>query len=38
MVTVEFPDIMPGSIKFKNILFKRVPEFLVVLLSCKIKD
>ena len=37
MVAVKLPDIMPGSITFKNILSARILEWLVVLVRCKIK-
>ena len=37
MVAVKLPDIMPGSIKFENILSIRVLERLVILAACKIK-
>ena len=38
MVAVELPDIIPGSIKFENILSIRALEWLVILVGCKIKS
>ena len=37
MVAVKLPDIMSGSIKFKNILYIRVLGWQVILIDCKIK-
>ena len=37
MVAVKLPDIMSGSMMFENILSVRVLEWLVILVSCKIK-
>ena len=37
MVVVKLPDIMSGSITFEKILAKRVLEWLVILIGCKIK-
>ena len=37
IVAVKLPDIMSGSITFKNILSIRVLEWLVILVGCKIK-
>ena len=37
MVTVKVPDIMSGSKTFQNMLSIRVLEWLVILISCKIK-
>ena len=37
MVAVKLPDIMSGSVTFENILSKRVLEWLVILVACKIK-
>ena len=37
MVAVKLPDIMSGSITFKNILSIRVLEWLFVLVNRKIK-
>ena len=37
IVAVKLPDLMSGSIKFKNILSIRVLEWLVILVGCKIK-
>ena len=36
IVAVKWPDVMPGSIKFENILSIRVLEWLVILVGCKI--
>ena len=36
IVAVKLPDLMSGSIKFKNILSIRVLEWLVILVGCKI--
>ena len=37
MVAVKLPDIMSGSVTFENILSKKVLEWLVILVACKIK-
>ena len=37
MVAVKLPDIMSGSITFKNILSKRVLKGLAILAGCQIK-
>ena len=37
MVAVKLPDIMSGPITFEKILSVRVLEWLVILVSCKIK-
>ena len=37
MVAVELHDIMPGPIMFENILPIRGLEWLVIMISCKIK-
>ena len=40
MVVVKLPDIMSGSIAFENVLYiyKRVLEWLVILVRCRIKE
>ena len=37
ILAVKLPDIMSGSMTFENILSIRVLEWLVILVSCKIK-
>ena len=37
MVEIKLPNIMPKSITFENILSLRVLEWLVILVSCRIK-
>ena len=37
MVEIKLPDILSGSITFENILSRRVLEWPVILVGCKIK-